>query len=134
MSLWIKIKHMETPIDHAPACIRFVRKNGSGHCTFPSRITIPRQKRVNLSRRLWHYRANSFSKLIDCEATKALYRVCQQTIILVVCKIMCGKKGQDKDRRKIFQCYVIQGVGMLKFVMRQGRWFQGWFCKPRVCD
>ena len=39
-----------------------------------------------------------------------LYRVCTQAIILVACKIACGKKGQEE---KIFQCYVIQGVGML---------------------
>ena len=49
LSLWIKIKqkNLETGIDHAPTCVRFVRKRGRGHCTFPSKVTIPRQKRVN---------------------------------------------------------------------------------------
>ena len=54
LSLWIKIKQkdLETRIDNAPVCVRFVRKKGRDHCTFPSRVTIPRQKRVNLSTRL----------------------------------------------------------------------------------
>ena len=43
-----------------------------------------------------------------------LYRACTQTIILAACKIMCDKKGQEK---KIFQCYVIQGVGMLNVMI-----------------
>ena len=42
------------------------------------------------------------------------YRACTQTIILVARKITCGKKGQEK---KIFQCYVIQGVGMLNVMI-----------------
>ena len=52
--LWIKIKQkdLEKCIDHAPACVRFVRKKRLGHCTFPSRIMIPRQKKVNLSTKL----------------------------------------------------------------------------------
>ena len=53
--------------------------------------------------------------MIDREATYMLYRACIQTIILVVCKIVCGKEGQEK---KIFECYVIQGVGMLDFIDR----------------
>ena len=40
--------------------------------------------------------------------------MCTQRIILVVRKITCGKKGQEK---KIFQCYVIQGVGMLNVMI-----------------
>ena len=43
-----------------------------------------------------------------------LYRACTQTIILVVRKITCGKKGQEK---KIFQWYVIQGVGMFNVMI-----------------
>ena len=52
--LWIKIKQkdLETCIDHAPACIRFVRKKGCGHCTFTSRIMIPKRKKVTLSTKL----------------------------------------------------------------------------------
>ena len=52
--LWIKIKQrdLETRIDHAPACICFVQKNRRGHCTFPLRITLPRQKKVTLSTKL----------------------------------------------------------------------------------
>ena len=52
--LWINIKQkdLETRIDHAPACVRFIQKKGRGHCTFPSRITIPRQKKFNLSTKL----------------------------------------------------------------------------------
>ena len=51
LSLWIKIKQkdLETRINHAPACMHFVQVKGRGHCTFPSRITIPGQKKVNLS-------------------------------------------------------------------------------------
>ena len=45
----IKQKDLETHIDHAPACIRFVQEKEHGYCTFLSRITIPRQKKVNLS-------------------------------------------------------------------------------------
>ena len=40
--------------------------------------------------------------------------VCTQTIILAVHKIMCGKKGLEK---KIFRCYMIQGVGMLNVII-----------------
>ena len=105
LSLWIKIKqtNLETCIDHAPACVLIVRKKGHGHCTFPSRVTIPRQKRVNLSTRLWHYHANSsFSSMIDREATKVLCRACAQTIILAVHKVTCGKKGQKQGQEKDF--------------------------------
>ena len=42
-------------------------------------------------------------------------------MIFAARKITCGKKGQEQGQEKDFQCYVIQGVGMLKFVMRQGR-------------
>ena len=33
VSLWIKIKQkdLETRIDHAPTCVRFIRKKGRGH-------------------------------------------------------------------------------------------------------
>ena len=134
LSLWIKVKqkNLETHIDHAPACIRFVRNKGRGHCTFPSRVMIPRQKR-DLSTRLWHYRNNSsLSSMINCKATKVLYRACAQTIILVTRKITWGKKRQKQGQEKDFP--VLRDsrsrYSMLKFVMRQGRWF----CKPRICD
>ena len=54
LSLWIKIKQkdLETRIDHAPTCICFIRKKGLSHCTFLSRITILRQKKINLSTKL----------------------------------------------------------------------------------
>ena len=53
--LWIKIKKkdLETHIGHTPACVRFVRKKGHGHCTFLSRTMIPRQKKFNLSVKLY---------------------------------------------------------------------------------
>ena len=44
---------------------------------------------------------------------RALYRAVAQTIILAGCKIKCGKKEQEK---KVFQCYVVHGVGMLNFI------------------
>ena len=43
-----------------------------------------------------------------------LYRACAQTIILAARKITCGNKCQEK---KIFQFYVIQGVGMLNVMI-----------------
>ena len=43
-----------------------------------------------------------------------LYRACTQAIILAACKITCGKKGQEE---KIFQGYVIQGVGMFNVMI-----------------
>ena len=46
--------------------------------------------------------------MIDWEAMQVLNRACTQKIILAVYKIVCGKKGQEE---KIFQCYVVQGVG-----------------------
>ena len=41
------------------------------------------------------------------------YRAVAQTIILAAHKVTCGKKGQEK---RIFQCYVVHGVGMLNFI------------------
>ena len=42
-----------------------------------------------------------------------MYRAVAQTIILAARKVTCGKKEQEK---KIFECYVVQGVGMLNFI------------------
>ena len=71
-------------------------------------------RKVNLSKRLRQYLANIFSNVIDREATQVLYRACTQAIILATHKITWGKKGQEE---KIFQCYIIQGVGMLNVMI-----------------
>ena len=61
--------------------------------------------------------------------------MCTQTIILEANKITCGKKGQERGQERgqeknIFQCYMIQVVGMLKLIMRQDCCFR----KPRISD
>ena len=43
-----------------------------------------------------------------------LYIAYTKKIVLAVRKVKCGKKGQEK---KIFQCYMIQGVGMLNVMI-----------------
>ena len=40
--------------------------------------------------------------MIDCEATKMLYRLCAQTINFAARKITCGKKGQKQGQEKDF--------------------------------
>ena len=72
-------------------------------------------KNHDSSTRLWQYLMNrSFSNVIDREAMLVLNRACTQKIILAVYKIVCGKKGQEE---KIFQCYVVQGLGMLNVII-----------------
>ena len=54
-------------------------------------------------------------KIRQIRQTFPIYgRASAQAIILAARKIMYGKKGQEE---KIFQCYVIQGVGVLNIMI-----------------
>ena len=80
--------------------------------TIPQRRYVLPVRSVTIDCRL-HNRVYTIYGVTRRSTTLRVNIACTKTIILAAHKITCGKKGQEK---KIFQCYVIQGVGMLNIM------------------